>query len=59
MRTCSIHAAATGAAPAAPTRPAFDRHLERCLILEELDDGTEEIRTLLRERSPRFMEPAQ
>ncbi len=55
----SAFAAAPGAALAAPTRPSFDRHLERCLILEEFDDGTEEIRTLLRERSPRFMEPTQ
>jgi hypothetical protein len=47
----------TRAAFAALARPNPDRHFERYLVLEELDDGSDEIRTLVRERSPRFLEP--
>ena len=49
----SLQAAAPRAAQAALTRPQdFDRYL----LIEDQDDDTVEIRTLLRERSPRLLE---
>ena len=49
----SISAAATRAAQAALTRPEeFDRYL----LIEDTGDDNLEIRTLLRERSPRALE---
>jgi hypothetical protein len=53
MRHSSTHAAATRAAHAALPRPEdFDRYL----LIEDIDDDTFEIRTLLRERSPRALD---
>ena len=53
MTHSSIQAAATGAAQAALTRPQdFDRYL----LIEDTDDGSFEIRTLLRECTPRALE---
>jgi hypothetical protein len=53
MTVRSPAAAAPRAAQAALTRPEdFDRYL----LIEDIDDDTFEIRTLLRERSPRAME---
>lgn len=45
------------AAFAALARPNPERHLERYLVLEEFDDGSDEIRTLLRECSSPVTEP--
>jgi hypothetical protein len=50
--TRGTHAAGTRAAQAALT-PAQDSQFDRYLLIEDVDDVTTEIRTILRERSPR------
>jgi hypothetical protein len=50
--TRSTHAAGTRAAQAALT-PATESDFERYLLVEDVDDFTFEIRTILRERFPR------
>ena len=51
--TRSTHATGTRAAQAALT-PAHDTdEFDRYLLVEDVDDFTSEIRTILRERSPR------
>ena len=50
--TRSTHAAGTRAAQAALT-PAHDTEFDRYLLIEDVDDFTSEIRTILRERFPR------
>jgi hypothetical protein len=54
MTQRSSSAAATRAAHAALPRPASAQDFDRYVLVEETDDGSEEIRTLLRERSPRL-----
>ncbi|MFZ1104556.1 MAG: hypothetical protein WAN86_17185 [Hyphomicrobiaceae bacterium] len=51
----SADAAGTRAAQAALT-PAQDTDFERYLLVDDTDDFTTEIRTILRERSPRGLE---
>jgi hypothetical protein len=53
--TRSTHAAGTRAAQAALT-PARESDFDRFLLVEDVDDFTFEIRTILRERSPRGRE---
>jgi hypothetical protein len=53
--TRSAQAAGTRAAQAALT-PANEPDFDRYLLLEDFDDFTSEIRTILRERSPRGQE---
>ena len=53
--TRSTQAAGTRAAQAALT-PAHDTAFDRYLLIEDVDDFTSEIRTILRERSPRGLE---
>jgi len=53
--TRSTHAAGTRAAQAALT-PAHDTDFDHYLLIEDVDDFTSEIRTILRERSPRGLE---
>ena len=50
--TRSTHAAGTRAAHAALT-PAHESDFDRYLLVEDTDDFTTEIRTILRERFPR------
>jgi hypothetical protein len=50
--TRGTQAAGTRAAHAALT-PAQESDVDRYLLIEEIDDFTSEIRTILRERSPR------
>jgi hypothetical protein len=50
--TRSTHAAGTRAAPAALT-PAQESDFDRYLLVDDSDDFTTEIRTLLFERFPR------
>ena len=50
--TRSTHAAGTRAAHAALTRRQ-DQEFARYLLIDEIDDFASEIRTILRERSPR------
>jgi hypothetical protein len=50
--TRSTIAAGTRAAHAALT-PAEDSQFDRYLLIEDIDDFSSEIRTILRERSPR------
>jgi len=50
--TRSTHAAGTRAAQAALT-PAHESDFDRYLLIEDADDFTSEIRSVLRERSPR------
>ena len=50
--TRSTHAAGTRAAQAALT-PAHDTDFDRYLLVEDFDDFTSEIRTIMRERFPR------
>jgi hypothetical protein len=50
--TRSPQAAGTRAAQAALT-PAQESDFDRYLLIEDVDDFTSEIRTILRERSPR------
>ena len=55
MSRSSCHAAGTRAAQAALNRPQaaeFDRYL----LIDDTDDFTTEIRTILRERFPRGLE---
>jgi hypothetical protein len=49
------HTAGTRAAPAALT-PAGDSEFDRYLLVEDIDDFTTEIRTIVRERFPRGLE---
>jgi hypothetical protein len=53
--TRSTHAAGTRAAPAALT-PAQESQFERYLLIDDTDDFTTEIRTILRDRFPRGQE---
>ena len=53
--TRSTHAAGTRAAQAALT-PADESEFDRYLLVEDVDDFTTEIRTILRERFPRALE---
>ena len=55
MRQSSIHAADTRAAQAALPRPLV-QDFDRFLLIDDTDDDISEIRTLLRERSPRALE---
>jgi hypothetical protein len=50
--TRSTHAAGTRAAHAALT-PAEESNFDRYLLIEDIDDFTSEIRTIVRERFPR------
>jgi hypothetical protein len=50
--TRSTHAAGTRAAQAALT-PAQESDFDRYLLIDDTDDFATEIRTILRERSPR------
>jgi len=56
--TRSITAADTRAAQAALTRPLSHQadECDRILVIDDTDDHITEIRTLLRERSPRGLE---
>jgi hypothetical protein len=53
--TRSTHAAGTRAAQAALT-PAEESDFDRYLLVEDADDVSSEIRTILRERCPRGLE---
>ena len=53
--TRGTHAAGTRAAQAA-LNPAQDSEFDRYLLIEDIDDFTSEIRTIVRERSPRGLE---
>jgi hypothetical protein len=58
--TRGTQAAGTRAAHAALTRPRTleGAEFDRYLLVEDTDDFTSEIRTILRERSPRGLEVA-
>jgi hypothetical protein len=53
--TRSTHAAGTRAAQAVLT-PAQESDFDRYLLVEDADDVSSEIRTILRERCPRGLE---
>jgi hypothetical protein len=55
MRQSSTHAAETRAAQAALTRPLV-QDFDRFLLIDDSEDDTTEIVSLLRERSPRGLE---
>ena len=55
MKHSSTHAADTRAAHAALTRPLV-QDFDRFLLIDDTDDDSTVIHTLLRERSPRALE---